>query len=324
MILSAMMFALGVFVTGLLALGFSVALVRRTRRVTERRLMAAVSARRAEFEAERDELRARHAVQMHRLEREVARVLDMATAHRLDADVKDRDLLNARAELDAVREENQELHDRVAEHRDSLQEVERKHAESSAALRAARHALKLESRRRAAIEETLDQALAAADGRSADVTALQARVAALRLGAAQSPVQDGEVDGARVAVAASGDDGGAPGRVVPLPLRPRTGNPGEAPSTWEVDATADDDEAHGDEVHWIGARAAADLTAPGWRAAAEPGSAETHNIRLDDHSDSSAANTAGPDSEEKAETLFVEALAEIRALKRTAASQAGE
>ena len=92
MIQSAMMFALGVFVSGLVWLAFSVALVRRARRLTERRLLAGIAMRRAEFETERDELRARHAVQMHRLEREVSRVLDMATAHRLEADLKERDL----------------------------------------------------------------------------------------------------------------------------------------------------------------------------------------------------------------------------------------
>ena len=67
MILSAMMFALGIFVSGLLWLGLSVALVRRAERLTERRVLAGIATRRAEFEAERDELRARHAVEMHRL-----------------------------------------------------------------------------------------------------------------------------------------------------------------------------------------------------------------------------------------------------------------
>ena len=62
MIQSAMMFALGIFVSGLLWLALSVALVRRARRLTERRLLASIATRRAEFETERDELRARHAV----------------------------------------------------------------------------------------------------------------------------------------------------------------------------------------------------------------------------------------------------------------------
>ena len=50
MIQSAMMFALGFFVSGLLWLAFSVALVRRARRLTERRLLAGIATRRAEFD----------------------------------------------------------------------------------------------------------------------------------------------------------------------------------------------------------------------------------------------------------------------------------
>ena len=113
MIQSAMMFALGVFVSGLVWLAFSVAFVRRARRITERRLLAGIATRRAEFERERDELRARHAVQMHRLEREVSRVLDMATAYRLEADLKERDLMSARAELDAEREDFSDIETRL-------------------------------------------------------------------------------------------------------------------------------------------------------------------------------------------------------------------
>src|SRR5687768_15493047 len=98
MILSAMMFALGFVVSGLAWLAFSLALVRRARRLTERRLLSGIATRRAEFEAARDELRARHAIEMHRLEREVSRVLDVATAHRLEADIKERDFVSAKAD----------------------------------------------------------------------------------------------------------------------------------------------------------------------------------------------------------------------------------
>ena len=152
MIQSAMMFALGFFVSGLFWLAFSVALVRRTRRITERRIVAKVAIRRAEFEAERDELRARHAVQMHRLEREVSRVLDLATAHRLDADIKERDLGSAKAELAARLEDLQDLEQSLIVHRDLVQDLERRNAEARTALRATQHALQTETRRRLAAE----------------------------------------------------------------------------------------------------------------------------------------------------------------------------
>jgi hypothetical protein len=152
MIQSAMMFALGFFVSGLLWLAFSVALVRRTRRITERRILAGVATRRAEFEAERDELRARHAVQMHRLEREVSRVLDLATAHRLEADIKERDLGSVKAELVARLEDLQDVEQSLIVHRDLVQDLERRNAEARAALRATQHALQVETRRRLAAE----------------------------------------------------------------------------------------------------------------------------------------------------------------------------
>ena len=165
MIQSAMIFALGVFVSGLVWLAFSVALVRRARRLTERRLLAGIAVRRAEFETERDELRARHAVQMHRLEREVSRVLDMATAHRLEADLKERDLVNARAELVADEEDFVDIERRLSAEREMIQDLERRHAEVGAALRSAQHALKLEAKRRASAEEALDEATLLADQR---------------------------------------------------------------------------------------------------------------------------------------------------------------
>jgi len=123
MIQSAMIFALGFFVSGLAWLAFSVALVRRTRRLTERRLLSGIATRRAEFETERDELRARHAVQMHRLEREVSHVLDMATSYRLEADLKERDLLNAQAELIADQEDFRDLEQRLADERELVQDL---------------------------------------------------------------------------------------------------------------------------------------------------------------------------------------------------------
>lgn len=294
MILSAMMFALGVFVTGLLALGFCVALVRRTRRVTERRILTAISARRAEFDAERDELRARHAIQMHRLEREVARVLDMATAHRLEADVKDRDLLNLRAEMEAQSEETRELQERLEEQRAALQEFERKSAESGTSLRASRHALKLESKRRTAIEDSLDHALATVEQQQIEIAALKARLAAL--------TDDTEL--AEEAEAGLAEANGSPalpnGSVIPLPLRLRAIDATEVPGT--------------EALAWPSEGVSARLEEHAWRVSAEE--AEPDSEALEHAPEDAGKPGADP------ETLFVEALAEIRALKRAANSPA--
>ena len=180
MIQSAMTFALGFLVCGLIALLFSIALVRRTRRLAEKRLLARISTRRAEFETERDEMRARHAVQMYRLEGQVSKILDMATAHRLEADIKERDIVGLRSELEAHAAEMDELNERLIGQRDTLQDLERRHAEAGALLRATQHALRLESRRRAAAEELLSDIELPEQKRDSRIAALRSEIAQLQ------------------------------------------------------------------------------------------------------------------------------------------------
>jgi len=336
MIQSAMIFALGFFASGLAWLAFSVALVHRTRRLTERRLLAGIAMRRAEFESERDELRRRHAVQMHRLEREVSRVLDMATAHRLEADLKERDLLNARAELIADEEDFHDIERRLAAERQLIQDLERRHAEAGAALRAAQHALKLESKRRSSAEEAFDEASILADQRRLAVIALREDNDALRarLGEEPGAPVPFELEEAKLprAIAARDidiediEDEEEPiveapqvgGSVVPLPTRARQPAPEslDQPTATAADAAR---EADGD-----GAPAQ-----PRMPAAAIPGNGnigELVALRMTPPSENGANGSAAPadeGTEESSENRFFEALAEIRALKR-AANQAGE
>jgi len=359
MIQSAMLFALGFFVSGLIWLALSTALVRRARRLTERRLLASLSTRRAEFEAERDELRARHAVQMHRLERQVSRVLDQATAHRLEADLKERDLLAAQADLQARDEDFEEFQENLARQNEALQDLERRHAEAGTALRATQHALKMEHGRRSALEAALDQAEMQAEQQRLQLNALSAENAMLR--AAEASQAPGERDGARVArIGAPGEmveavsdgngqRGGASaggqhgGSVVALPTRPRAAPeaPPDPVDALIADAARDlqrlEGEAHGGfgEAAWrapanvVGTSAA---PTPPPAIAAEPGTIAGLGAR---RSSGGAPAPAPPPpgakpeiitrqgTEENAETRFREALKEIRALKR-AASQAGE
>ena len=180
MIQSAMTFALGFLVCGLVALLFSIALVRRTRRLAEKRLLARISTRRTEFETERDEMRARHAVQMYRLEGQVSKILDMATAHRLEADIKERDIVGLRSQLEAHAPEMDEINERLIGQRDALQDLERRHAEAGAVLRATQHALRLESRRRAAAEELLSDIELPEQKRDARIAALRSEIGQLQ------------------------------------------------------------------------------------------------------------------------------------------------
>ena len=158
MIQAAMMFALGFSVCGLIALAASSALARRTRRLAERRVKQRFATKRLEFETERDELRARHAVTVQRLEQDVRRLGDEATAYRLESAMKDVEINTLNSDLDAKEEELDELSDRIEELRMDMRENDRKLAETGTALRAARHALQLRSREEALGESpyTLD------------------------------------------------------------------------------------------------------------------------------------------------------------------------
>ena len=332
MIQSAMMFALGAFVSGMVWLAFSVALVRRARRLTERRLLAGVATKRAEFESERDELRARHAVQMYRLEREVGRVLDQATAHRLEADLKEHDLVSLRAELNARDADMTDTQRRLAGERDAIQDLERRHAEAGASLRAVQHQLKLETKRRAIAEEALDGASILADQRRTALTELRLENDALRarlgeppgapvaaelaephLPRAPIPVEPEPIPEATVEYPAGGS-------VVPLPTRARQ----QAAESPEQSAAVVADAAR-DLQRLAAEDAAPPAPEPKLPAATLPGASnigELVALRMVPKSPAPEPEPE-PDVEEKAETRFFEALAEIRALKR-AANQGGE
>ena len=341
-----MMFALGFFVSGLLWLAFSVALVRRARRLTERRLLAGIGTRRAEFDTERDELRARHAVQMHRLEREVSRVLDQATAHRLDADLKERDLVNARAELYAREDDMQDIEQRLEGERDLVQDLERRHVEAGSALRSTQHALKLEGKRRAIAEEGLDEASMLADQRRLALTALRMENDALRarLGEPPSTPLPVELEDRRLPRVEPQTPEPPPlptgGSVVPMPTRARQMAQESPDKSVAVVAEATRD------LQRLAGEGGGQLANGVWRAPAVPeprmpvaslpgaGPGEGNVSELialrmvppaTPPATAEAAEKAkpAPDVEERAETRFFEALAEIRALKR-AANQAGE
>lgn len=338
MIQSAMMFALGTFVSGLLWLALSVALVRRARTLTERRLLSGIATRRAEFDTERDELRARHAVQMHRLEREVSRVLDMATAHRLEADLKERDLNSARAELTAREEDLQELDDRLGLERDLVQDLERRNAEMGATLRSAQHALKLEAKRRTVVEEALDEVGTIADQRRHALIALRSDNDELRarLGEPPAPPLSLELEHAKPPKIAPPEPvlelQELPAGVVALHARPRQ-IPHEAPDkpgpaaagpAGEVERLADHLHVDGVETGVAGDRepgiAAPEVRMPVATMPGETNIGELVALRM---VRPEPEKKSAPNVEENAEMRFFEALREIRALKR-AANQAGE
>jgi hypothetical protein len=327
MILSAMMFALGVFVSGLVWLALAAALVRRARRLTERRILASVATRRAEFQAERDELRARHAVEMHRQEREASRVLDMATAHRLEADVKERELVSLKAEFLAREEDFADLQQRLAVERSLLQDLERSNAEAGTALRAAQHTLELEIRRRTVAEETLNEIEAAADQRRLEISALRAENEALRAIAPERAGPPVAPDAAappklplpsRMPTPPALPQGAS---IVSLPARPRPAGEDRSSATLVAEAARDLQrlvgEAHGDFAQ--GVRRAPARAERG----AGPRAVEPSLVAAPDPPRNGAQPAKPAEAKESPEKRFFKALAEIRALKRSA-TPAGE
>ena len=342
MIQSAMMFALGVFVSGLVWLALAVALVRRARRITARRIMAGVSTRRAEFDTERDELRARHAIEMHRQGQEVSRVLDMATAYRLEADVKENDLANARAELNARDEDLRDVEETLTLQRETYLDLELRNAEAGASLRAAQHQLKLESKRRAIAEDSLNEAAIVGDQHRIELSALRAQNEALRtaLGdrvpfehaaipkipeAPELPAHPPAFEPIHLRDLRQAGVRGLGASVVPLRASRSTASSDQS-AALVADATRD--------LQRLAGEGQSEFATDAWHASvadqvpalprAEPAIVTDLDARR-----MQAASVAGPaaqadeDGEDRAEKRFMAALSEIRLLKR-ASGKAGE
>ncbi len=393
MIESVMFFALGVFASGLIALAILRAVVRRTRRMTEKTLRASLATRRAEFQVERDELKARHAVTVRRLEREGGSFRDLATAHRLEADLKDQENADLRADLDARESEVDELTDRLHGVQDSLLQAERKLAESGAALRTAHHALESEAGRRADLRDRLAEMTRLAEQRRLEIVGLRAEMARLRsrmgFAAVTSLSPGGYADSAplRSDIAVLRPSGAAWAPVDPpavalipeggpaSPIRERaadiislpepafarsrhrasgaTGATGQPAPALAEPPEAENIRRIASEIHRIAGEAAADLERGVWRALAHPPAAnapqeQANGGAVAEQSQSAPLQTGGDDGARqraKADTLpkpgslealrrvqdakaaearFIQALEEIRALKRAAAGPAGE
>jgi hypothetical protein len=267
----------------------------------------------------------------------------MATAHRLEADLKERDLNSVRAELSAREEDLQELDERLTQERDLVQDLERRNAEMGASLRAAQHTLKLEAKRRTVAEEALDEIGAIADQRRHALIALRTENDELRarLGEPPAPPLPYELEHAKAPRIVPAPQPvievqELPAGVVALPTRARPAQL-EAPEpllriaaqqSAEADRPAERAEFDGAELSLVNGEEpkvtafapAADVRMPVATMPGEGNIGELVALRMV----RPEAEKKTPSSvEENAEKRFFEALREIRALKR-AANQAGE
>lgn len=347
MIEAAMLFALGALVSALVALLSIAAVVRRTRRVTERRLKASLATRRAEYDTERDELRARHAVDLRRLEREAGRLRDEATARRLEADLKDQELAVLRADLEARSVEVEDLSQRLERLNETLLEAERRLAENRATLRTTQHSVSAEIQRRAALQTELDAARALLDERQGELTALAAENERLHA-SLEAERQVREMNGSYMAegvplmpgVALPAPDLAAPGGardagegvVVPLPARETAAlarllavDPSErTPESERVEKIAL-------EISRMAGEAEAGLQPTEWRVPAKPGDGVRPALKAvpapepETPPASRVALLERPqENDRSAETRFFEALEEIRSMKRAGGAPPGE
>ncbi len=313
MIESVMFFALGLFTSGLVALAILRALVRRTRRVTEKNLRASLSTRRSEFQAERDELKARHAVIVRQLEREGGALRDQATAHRLEADMTDRENVDLRADLNARETEVDELTERLESVQGSLLQVERKLAESGTALRTAHHALESEAGRRADLHDRLAEMNRLAEQRRLEIVGLRAEMARLRSRMGFAAVSGlAEDAGAGTGQLFAGIDilrpsgPAAPpadppaGALIPAggpvpPILDRTANVINLPVETPLETPeAENIRKIASEINRIAGEAAADLERGVWRALAHPPAANASPNEVDGEAGDGAA-AVGPD-----------------------------
>ncbi|WP_156953298.1 hypothetical protein [Afifella pfennigii] len=192
MIQAAMLFALGAIASALVCLAFFTVLARRIRRVTEQRLKASLATKRADFDAERDEIRARNAIEINRLERETGALRDRVTAHRLDADLKTQEIAAFRADLAAREEEVTELGGRIEELQAALVEAKRRLAETGTALRAGHHALETEMQRRLALQDEISKLRQTAEDRRVELVGRQAEIEYLRSLVSENAAEAGE------------------------------------------------------------------------------------------------------------------------------------
>jgi chromosome segregation ATPase len=182
----AMIFALGFFVAGLLALLFLPAVQRRAARLSARRLEMQLPLSMEEIVAERDQLRAEFAVERRRIEQKLeaegeAAALHMAEIGRHTATINDlnRQLASTREELGALGEAKDALDRDMAEAEARLAATLKALEEETGAHGATRDTLATLQGGHAALEHLTNEQRASLAGLGTRAAALDLRIVAL-------------------------------------------------------------------------------------------------------------------------------------------------
>src|SRR3954451_8559088 len=182
-----MIFALGFFVAGLLALLFLPAVQRRAARLSARRLEMQLPLSMEEIVAERDQLRAEFAVERRRIEQKLEAAGEAAAEHmgeigRHTAMINDLNgqLTNTREELRAVGEAKDALHRAMTETEATLAAtLKAQQDESGAHGGATRESLETPRGEYAALEQVTHEQRASVAGLETRAAALDLRIVAL-------------------------------------------------------------------------------------------------------------------------------------------------
>jgi chromosome segregation ATPase len=177
----AMIFALGFFVAGLLALLFLPAVQRRAARLSARRLEMLLPLSTEEIVAERDQLRAEFAVERRRIEQKLEAAAEAQAEHmgeigRQTAAINDLtgQLADTREELRALGEAKDALHREIADTQAGLAAIQKNLEEESGSHTATRQTLAALQATHAALEQVSHE-------QRASLAALETRAASLDL-----------------------------------------------------------------------------------------------------------------------------------------------
>ena len=181
-----MIFALGFFVAGLLALLFLPAVQRRAARLSARRMEMQLPLSMEEIVAERDQLRAEFAVERRRIEQKLEAEGETAAAHMAEIGRQSATIYELNAQLSSTREElralgeaKDALHREMGETEARLAETLKALEDESGAHGATRESLEMLRGEHAALEQRTHEQRASLAGLETRAAALDLRIVAL-------------------------------------------------------------------------------------------------------------------------------------------------
>lgn len=167
---NAMYFTLGALAAGLLALIVMPAIWRRAVRLTRKRIEAATPMTMAEFRADKDRLRARFALEVHRLEQTIEQLRSRLTSEIDDSDGRIDVVAKLRSESGSQTRVIAELREREAALYDQLHALEKQAADTGQRLRMAERDLEHKDRQLARLREAVKSELPTAEGTDVPLT----------------------------------------------------------------------------------------------------------------------------------------------------------